>query len=76
MFLSRHRQNGAHASPERGGHEIGGRKRFPFAPVVSGRVGRNLGVRWTVDRVAMQITGVLNADIDHARIWSGTSIKQ
>ena len=68
MFLSRHRQNGAHASPQSRGHEIGGRKRFPFAPVVGGRVGRNLGVRWTVNGVAMQIARVFDADTDHALI--------
>ena len=65
MFLSRHRQNGAHASSQRRGNKIGRRKGLSFALVIGGSVGRNLRVRRTVDCVAMQIAGVLDGDVNH-----------
>ena len=68
MLLRGHRQDRAHAGPQRGGDKIGGREGFPFTLVIRRRVGRNLRVGRTMDRVAMQVTGVFDADIDHGSI--------
>ena len=65
MLLRSHREDRAHASTQRGRDEIGGRKCLAFSFVIRRRIGRNGGVGWTVDRIAMKIAGVFDGDVDH-----------
>ncbi len=68
VLLRGHRHDRAHAGAERGGNEIGRRKRFAFALIVGWRVRPNFGLRRTVRRVAMQVASVFDGDVDHEMI--------
>jgi hypothetical protein len=68
-----HSHDRAHARAERSGDEISRRKRFAFAFVVRGRVGRNFRLRWPMRCIAMQIASVFDVDFDHPEVCGAFS---
>jgi hypothetical protein len=66
LFLGAYRHRCRHAGAEGSGDKIGGRERFAFSPIVGWRVGLEARLRWPVCRLAMQVAGVFDGNIDHA----------
>jgi hypothetical protein len=64
VLLRLNAKNGQHATSQRGGDQVGRRKRFAFAAVVDGRIGVDLHAGRSVVRLAAQFTLVNERDVD------------